>query len=130
MFRRFPFFITFASLQLINMISPTQSFKLQRVGYTLLATLVSYLGLVAIISVLYALIFGTSDGMDHTILLIDKRDAFQWMMSVVWIPLKWVGISIGLLVASVLMLAIPFIIFRAIYMGGHKLVQQKESRHR
>ena len=110
------------------MISDTQKFKIQRIGFTLLASLVAYLGLVTILSLTYALIFGTSEGMDHTILWIEKTTAFSWMMNYVWIPLKWVGISIGLFVLVLLALSVPFYIFRGIYMGGHKLVREAEQK--
>lgn len=111
------------------MISKHQKFKLQRVGFTLLATFASYVGLVLILTLVYAVIFGRAGiSCDDVILGIEKIDAFQWMLTYMWIPLKWLGISIGLLFILILLMVVPFLIFRAIYKAGHDSVREAEKR--
>ncbi len=109
------------------MISDHQKYTLQRVGYTLLATILAIIGMVAILSIIYAFIFGTSDGMDHVILGIQKQTMFNFMMHYVWTPLKWLGISLGLLIGSGLVMIVPYFIFKGIYSAGHESVRKQEK---
>jgi len=93
---------------------------LKRVGITVGASLVSYIALCAVISQLYAMLWGHQEQMTYTVLSISKTAAQGFMFEFIWIPLKWVAVTIGIIVASAVILVVPVAIFRAIYVNGNK----------
>lgn len=103
---------------------------IKRVGFTLLSISVSLLALVAILSIIYALVYGSQDGMDHIILGLHKQDVYDFMLKFFWIPLKWFGIGSGVLAAFFAILFIPFIIFRSIYVSGNEHLDRQEKELR
>lgn len=124
----FPFFLLslLCKQQRNDIRSDHQKYTLQRVGYTLLATFVAIIGMAVIMSIIYIFVFGSSRGMEHVILGVQKQAVFNFMMNFIWIPLKWLGISLGLLAGSCLVMIVPYFIFKGIYTEGYKAVRKKE----
>ena len=97
---------------------------LKRVGVTLGASLISYITLCFLVSLLYAFLWGHKEQMTDIVLTISKYEAQSFMFEFVWKPLKWVIVTIGLVAVSAVLLIVPVIVFTAIYKTGNESINK------